>query len=277
MVNVAIVGCNGKMGGFVAQAVNDNKNTQAIFGVDAFGENKYDFPVYKSFDEAESKPDVIIDFSNPAALDGMLKYALENSVPCVICTTGFSAEQVEKIKAASEKIAVFYSGNMSLGINLLIALSKQAAKVLGGSFDIEIVEKHHIALSKQAAKVLGGSFDIEIVEKHHNLKVDAPSGTALMIADAISETLENEPQYVYDRHAYRKKRAENEIGIHSVRGGTIVGEHEVIFAGHDEVVTITHQAQSKEVFAAGSVNAAVFLAAQGAGMYDMTSMLSSVL
>ena len=253
MVNVAIVGCNGKMGGFVAQAVNDNKNTQAIFGVDAFGENKYDFPVYKSFDEAETKPDVIIDFSNPAALDGMLKYALENSVPCVICTTGFSAEQVEKIKAASEKIAVFYSGNMSLGINLLIALSKQAAKVLGGSFDIEIVEKHH------------------------NLKVDAPSGTALMIADAISETLENEPQYVYDRHAYRKKRAENEIGIHSVRGGTIVGEHEVIFAGHDEVVTITHQAQSKEVFAAGSVNAAVFLAAQGAGMYDMTSMLSSVL
>ena len=125
--------------------------------------------------------------------------------------------------------------------------------------------------------MLGGSFDIEIVEKHHNLKVDAPSGTALMIADAISETLENEPQYVYDRHAYRKKRAENEIGIHSVRGGTIVGEHEVIFAGHDEVVTITHQAQSKEVFAAGSVNAAVFLAAQGAGMYDMTSMLSSVL
>ena len=253
MTKIAIVGCNGKMGGFVARSVEENDACQTVFGVDAFGDNKNGFPVYPSFEGAAEAPDVIIDFSNPAALDGMLKYALENSVPCVICTTGFSAEQVEKIKAASEIIAVFYSGNMSLGINLLIALSKQAAKVLGGSFDIEIVEKHH------------------------NLKVDAPSGTALMIADAISETLENEPQYVYDRHAYRKKRAENEIGIHSVRGGTIVGEHEVIFAGHDEVVTITHQAQSKEVFAAGSVNAAVFLAAQGAGMYDMTSMLSSVL
>ncbi|MED9969767.1 MAG: 4-hydroxy-tetrahydrodipicolinate reductase [Ruminococcus sp.] len=253
MINAAIVGCNGKMGYFVAQSLSESKNAQTLFGVDAYGESKLEFPVYKSFDEAEQKPDVIIDFSNPAALDGMLSYAVENSVPCVICTTGYSTEQIEQIKEASKKIAVFYSGNMSLGINLLIALSKQAAKVLGGSFDIEIVEKHH------------------------NLKVDAPSGTALMIADAISDTLENEPQYVYDRHAYRKKRSENEIGIHSVRGGTIVGEHEVIFAGHDEVVTLTHQAQSKEVFAAGAVNAAVFLASQKPGMYDMTAMLSSVL
>lgn len=253
MINAAIVGCNGKMGYFVAQALSENKNAQTLFGVDAYGESKFDFPVYKSFDEAQQKPGVIIDFSNPAALDGMLSYAIANSVPCVICTTGYSAGQIEKIREASKKIAVFYSGNMSLGINLLIALSKQAAKVLG---DI---------------------FDIEIVEKHHNLKVDAPSGTALMIADAISGTLENEPQYVYDRHAYRKKRSENEIGIHSVRGGTIVGEHEVIFAGHDEVVTLTHQAQSKEVFAAGAVNAAVFLASQKPGMYDMTAMLSSVM
>ena len=253
MINAAIVGCNGKMGYFVAQALSENKNAQTLFGVDAYGESKFDFPVYKSFDEAQQKPDVIIDFSNPAALDGMLSYAIANSVPCVICTTGYSAGQIEKIREASKKIAVFYSGNMSLGINLLIALSKQAAKVLGDSFDIEIVEKHH------------------------NLKVDAPSGTALMIADAISGTLENEPQYVYDRHAYRKKRSKNEIGIHSVRGGTIVGEHEVIFAGHDEVVTLTHQAQSKEVFAAGAVNAAVFLASQKPGMYDMTAMLSSVM
>ncbi len=253
MINAAIVGCNGKMGYFVAQALSENKNAQTLFGVDAYGESKFDFPVYKSFDEAQQKPGVIIDFSNPAALDGMLSYAIANSVPCVICTTGYSAGQIEKIREASKKIAVFYSGNMSLGINLLIALSKQAAKVLGDSFDIEIVEKHH------------------------NLKVDAPSGTALMIADAISGTLENEPQYVYDRHAYRKKRSKNEIGIHSVRGGTIVGEHEVIFAGHDEVVTLTHQAQSKEVFAAGAVNAAVFLASQKPGMYDMTAMLSSVM
>ena len=174
-------------------------------------------------------------------------------MPCVICTTGYSQEQIAQIRQAGKEIAVFFSGNMSLGINLLIELAKQATKVLGSSFDIEIVEKHH------------------------NLKVDAPSGTALMIADAISDTLDEEPQYVYDRHAYRKKRSKNEIGIHSVRGGTIVGEHEVIFAGHDEVVTVSHQAQSKEVFAVGSVNAAVFLAKQPAGMYDMSSLLADKL
>ena len=251
MIKTAIVGCNGKMGGFVAQAVRESGNCEVLFGVDAYGESKHDFPVYRSFDEAQEKPDVIIDFSNPAALDGMLGYALKNRVPCVICTTGYSAEQVEQIHKAAESIAIFYSGNMSLGINLLIELAKQAAKVLGDSFDIEIVEKHH------------------------NLKVDAPSGTALMLADAISETLEQEPQYVYNRQCYRKKREKNEIGIHSVRGGTIVGEHEVIFAGHDEVVTLTHQAQSKEVFAAGAVNAAVFLASQPAGMYHMGNLLSS--
>ena len=231
MTNIAIVGCNGKMGYFVASAVKENPEAQTLFGIDAFGENKHDFAVYKSFDEVQEKPDVIIDFSNPAALDGMLAFAEKHSVPCVICTTGYSTEQVEKIKAAGEKIAIFYSGNMSLGINLLIELSKQAAKVLGGSFDIEILEKHH------------------------NLKLDAPSGT-------------------YDRHTMRRKRTKNEIGIHSVRGGTIVGEHEVIFAGHDEVVTITHQAQSKEVFAVGAVNAAVFLAKQGAGMYSMSDLLA---
>lgn len=251
MVKVAIVGCNGKMGGFVVGAVKDNPETEAVFGVDAYGDNKYDFQVYKSFEEANQKPDVIIDFSNPAALDGMLKFALDNKIPCVICTTGYSTEQAERIKSSANSIPVFYSGNMSLGINLLIELSKQAAKLLGNSFDIEIVEKHH------------------------NLKLDAPSGTALMIADGISETLEHEPMYVYDRHSYRKKREKNEIGIHSIRGGSIVGEHEVIFAGHDEVVTLTHQAQSKEVFAVGAVNAAVFLASQQPGMYDMGKLLSS--
>lgn len=250
MTKVAIVGCNGKMGYFVAQAVKENAACETLFGVDAFGESRCDFPVYPSFDGVTEIPDVIIDFSNPAALDGMLGFALEHCVPCVICTTGYSQEQVAQIKAASEKIAVFYSGNMSLGINLLIELSKQAAKVLGGSFDIEIVEKHH------------------------HFKVDAPSGTALMIADAISGTLENEPQYVYDRHAVRKRRSNNEIGIHAVRGGTIVGEHEVIFAGHDEVVTLTHQAQSKEVFAVGAVNAAAFLANQKAGMFSMSDLLA---
>lgn len=252
MVKVAIVGCNGKMGGYVANAVADNPKTEVAFGIDAFGVNKNDFEVFKSFEYANQTPDVIIDFSNPSALDGMLDFALKNSVPCVICTTGYSVEQVERIKEASKSIPVFYSGNMSLGINLLIELAKQAAKVLGSSFDIEIVEKHH------------------------NQKLDAPSGTALMIADGISETLEQEPLYVYDRHSYRKKRSKNEIGIHSIRGGSIVGEHEVIFAGHDEVVTVSHQAQSKEVFAVGAVNAAVFLAEQKPGMYDMSKLLESV-
>jgi 4-hydroxy-tetrahydrodipicolinate reductase len=253
MVRIAIVGCNGKMGYFVADTVSKHEDCTAAFGVDAFGESKFDFDLYRGFKEITDVPDVIIDFSNPALLDDMLEFALANNVPCVICTTGYSPEQVEKIKAASEKIAVFYSGNMSLGINLLIELAKNAAKVLGNEFDIEIVEKHH------------------------NLKLDAPSGTALMIADGISDTLEQEPQYVYDRHSYRKKRSKNEIGIHSVRGGTIVGEHEVIFAGRDEVVTVSHQAQSKEVFAVGAVNAAVFLAGKEAGMYNMSHLLSDKL
>lgn len=253
MTNIAIVGCNGKMGYFVADTISKREDCNALFGVDAFGDNKFDFEVYKNFNDIKEIPDAIIDFSNPDALDGMLDFACQNSVPCVICTTGYSAEQVEKIKDASKSIAVFYSGNMSLGINLLIELTKNAAKVLGKEFDIEIIEKHH------------------------NLKVDAPSGTALMIADGISETLENEPQYVYDRHSYRKKRSKNEIGIHSIRGGTIVGEHDVIFAGHDEVVTISHQAQSKEVFAVGAVNAAVFLSSQKPGMYNMGNLLSSKL
>ncbi len=253
MTGIILCGCNGKMGHVVAASVENNSDCEIICGVDAFGESNYSFPVYKSFAEIDTKADVIIDFSNPATLDGLLEYAEGNSVPAVICTTGYSPEEVEKIKAASEKIAVFYSGNMSLGVNLLIELAKQATKVLGNDFDIEIVEKHH------------------------NLKVDAPSGTALMIADGISEELDQEPQYVYDRHSYRRKRSKNEIGIHAIRGGTIVGEHDVIFAGHDEVVTISHQSQSKELFATGAVNAAVFLKDKPSGMYNMSQMLTEKL
>lgn len=253
MVKIALVGCSGKMGFAVANAVQQRDDCKITFGVDVVDNTNGAFPVYKDFSTAEEKPDVIIDFSNPASLDTILEYAQQNTIPCVLCTTGYSAEEQAKIKNASEKIAIFFSGNMSLGINLLIELAKEATKVLGKEFDIEIIEKHH------------------------NLKLDAPSGTALMIADGISQTLLEEPQYVYDRHSYRKKRSKNEIGIHAVRGGTIVGEHEVIFAGLDEVVTISHQAQSKGVFAAGAVNAAVYLADMGAGMYNMGNLLSSKL
>lgn len=253
MVNIALTGCCGKMGHAIVKAVGERNDCKIVCGIDVFNDNSYDFNVYKGFEEIAENVDVVIDFSNPAALNGLLSFIKANKKPAVICTTGFSKEQVQQIKEASKETAIFYSGNMSLGINLLIEISKQAARVLGDSFDIEIVEKHH------------------------NQKIDAPSGTALMIADEISTELNQEPQYVYDRHSYRKKRSKNEIGIHSVRGGTIVGEHEVIFAGHDEVVTISHSAQSKEVFAIGSINAAVFLADQKPGMYDMSALLSSKL
>ena len=249
MVNTAIVGCNGKMGCFVAQAVQSREDCNVLFGVDAFGESNYNFDVFKTFDEATETPDVIIDFSNPAALDGMLSYAVDNKVPCVICTTGFSKDQIAKIEDAAKTIPVFYSGNMSLGINLLIELSKEAAKILGNQFDIEIVEKHH------------------------NQKKDAPSGTAIMIAEAINEELGGKDHFVYDRHSVRKPRDKDEIGMHAIRGGTIVGEHDIIFAGHDEVITLSHSAQSREVFANGAVNAAVFLAGKPAGMYAMSDLI----
>lgn len=253
MTGIILCGCNGKMGHVVAGLAENNSDVKIICGVDAFGISTYSFPVYKSFEDITEQADVIVDFSNPATLDGLLAFAKSNKIPAVICTTGYSAEQVESIKKASGEIAIFYSGNMSLGVNLIIELAKQATKVLGRDFDIEIVEKHH------------------------NLKVDAPSGTALMIADGISEELDKEPQYVYDRHSYRRKRSKNEIGIHAIRGGTIVGEHDVIFAGPDEVVTISHQSQSKGLFATGALNAAVFLCGKPAGMYDMSMMLAEKL
>ncbi len=250
MTDIILCGCNGKMGHVVVSSALSGDSCNIVCGVDAFGENNYKFPTYKNFSQINEKADVVIDFSNPASLDDLLEYCINNSIPAVICTTGYSPEQVNKITEASKQIPVFYSGNMSLGVNLLIELAKQATKVLGNDFDIEIVEKHH------------------------NQKVDAPSGTALMIADGISEELEKEPQYVYDRHAYRRKRSKDEIGIHAIRGGTIVGEHDVIFAGHDEVVTISHQSQSKELFSTGALNAAQFIVGKPAGMYNMSLLLS---
>lgn len=247
MIKILLNGCLGKMGQAVESCANSRDDVMISCGVDIAEGNK-NYPVYRCFVDVEETPDIIIDFSNPLVLDDMLSFAVEKKIPVIICTTGFSDEQVKKIKDTAKDIPVFYSGNMSLGINVLIALSKMAAKVLSNSFNIEIIEKHH------------------------NQKIDAPSGTALMIADAISEEVKD-TQYVYDRHAYRKKREHNEIGIHSIRGGTIVGEHEVIFAGHDEVVSLKHQAQSKGVFAAGAVNAAVYLKDKPSGLYDMSDVL----
>ena len=250
MVNTAIVGCNGKMGCFVAQAVQSREDCNVLFGVDAFGESNYDFDVFKTFDEATETPDVIIDFSNPAALDGMLAYAVDNKVPCVICTTGFSKDQIAKIEDAAKTIPVFYSGNMSLGINMLMELLKKAALTLAPA-----------------------GFDMEIVEKHHNQKLDAPSGTALALADSMNEALNEKYAYVYDRSRERKKREKYEIGISAVRGGNIVGEHEVIFAGQDEVIEFKHTAYSKAVFGKGAVEAAKFLAGKPAGRYDMADVI----
>lgn len=247
MVKILLNGCLGKMGQAVEACVNERDDVIISVGVDiADGDRVY--PIHTCFVDVKEEPDVILDFSNPLVLDDMLGFAVSHKLPVIICTTGFSDAQVEKIKNTAKEIPVFYSGNMSLGINVLIELSKIAARVMSGSFDIEIVEKHH------------------------NQKLDAPSGTAMMIADAIAAE-KKDAQYVYDRHAYRKKREKNEIGIHSVRGGSIVGEHEVIFAGHDEVLTISHSAQSKGVFAAGAVNAAVFIKDKPAGLYDMGDLL----
>ncbi|MBR3760619.1 MAG: 4-hydroxy-tetrahydrodipicolinate reductase, partial [Ruminococcus sp.] len=208
-----------------------------------------DFPIVDTPAKLPVKPDVIIDFSNPASLDVLLDYCLSAGVPLVVASTGYNDEQIAKIKTAAQQIPVFFTFNMSLGINLLVQLAKKAAAVLGGQFDIEIVEKHH------------------------NQKIDAPSGTAIMLANAINETLDNSKTYVYDRHSRRQKREKSEIGMHAIRGGTIVGEHDVIFAGHDEVITLSHSAASKTVFAEGSINAAVFLKDQEAGLYDMSAVL----
>ncbi|MDR0913771.1 MAG: 4-hydroxy-tetrahydrodipicolinate reductase [Oscillospiraceae bacterium] len=254
MVKIVLSGCNGKMGQSIAKIVQSRSDCEISAGVDINPVQKNDFEVYAQFGKiAPQNCDVIIDFSNPAALDDILDYALKNNTPCVLCSTGYYPEQLQKIKDAAAAIPVFQSGNMSLGINLLIELAKKAALALHDTFDIEIIEKHH------------------------NQKIDAPSGTAVMLGDEISSVLPQEPQYVYDRHSYRKSRSKSEIGFHSVRGGTIVGEHDVIFAGNDEIVTLSHSAGSKEVFAVGAVNAAVFLKDKPAGLYDMKELLKEKL
>ena len=251
MTKIILCGCNGKMGAAMTGIVGERSDCEIVAGVDINTTSLSGYQVYADISDVKETADAIVDFSNPAALDSILAYAVDKQIPAILCTTGYSDGQLAQIKEASEKVAVFHSGNMSLGINLLMALSRKAAQILGDSFDVEIIEKHH------------------------NRKLDAPSGTALMLANAVSEELPYESRYEYDRHSVRRKREKNEIGIHSVRGGTIVGVHEVVFAGHDEIVTLTHTAQSRGVFASGAVNAAIYMTGKPAGLYDMGDVIEN--
>lgn len=250
MVRIIMHGCNGKMGQVISGLVAADNEAEIVAGVDVYDQVKNTYPVFKTIEECNVEADAVIDFSNAAGVDRLLDYCVEKKLPVVLCTTGLSEEQLAHVKAASEKTAVLKSANMSLGINMLLKLLKEAAAVLAPA-----------------------GFDIEIVEKHHNQKVDAPSGTALALADAINEEFDNSYEYVYDRSQVREKRSEKEIGISAVRGGTIVGDHDVIFAGADEVITFSHRAYSKAVFGKGAVQAAKFLAGKPAGMYDMSDVI----
>ena len=250
MVRAIMHGCNGKMGQTISGLIAADGEIEIVAGVDARDEGKNPYPVFKSIAECSVDADVVIDFSVAAAVDGLLDYCEEHKVPCVLCTTGLSEEQLEKVKETSGKVAVLKSANMSLGINMLLKLLKEAAQTLSPA-----------------------GFDIEIVEKHHNQKVDAPSGTALALADSVNERMGGAFEYVYDRSKVREKREAKQIGISAVRGGTIVGDHDVIFAGPDEVVTFSHRAYSKAVFGKGAIEAAKFLKDKPAGMYDMSDVI----
>lgn len=250
MINVIMHGCNGKMGRVITNLVENDENIQIVAGIDAYTGIDNDYPVFSSVKECTIKADAIIDFSTATAIDDLLEYAVMTQTPVVLCTTGLSAEQLDKVNSASKKVAVLKSANMSLGVNTLMKILRVATEVLAQR-----------------------GFDVEIVEKHHNQKVDAPSGTALALADCINQVLNNEYDYTYDRSTVRKKRDKKEIGISAVRGGTIVGEHEVIYAGTDEVIEIKHTAYSKAIFAKGAIDAAKFLAGKSAGMYDMADVI----
>lgn len=251
MINILLSGCNGKMGQVITRLASERNDLKIAAGYDQNTSLQNTYPVFSDLSKCNLDIDVIIDFSHPSALDNLLQFAVSHKIPAVIATTGLANTQIQMLSDASKRIPVFFSANMSLGVNLLIDLVKKAARVL---------EK---------------DFDIEIVEKHHNQKIDAPSGTALAIADAINSSLEEQHEYIYDRHSRRKKRSKTEIGIHAVRGGTIVGDHSVIFAGNDEIIEINHIATSKEIFAVGALNAAAFLYKKSAGMYNMNDLIES--
>lgn len=250
MLRIIMHGCNGRMGQAITRIVKEDNDMQIVAGIDPFDGVLNDYPVYKSINECNIAADVVIDFAFANAVDGLLDYCLDKKLPIVLCTTGLSDAQMDKVKEASKSIAILKSANMSLGVNLLIKLLKEAAPVLGNA-----------------------GYDIEIVEQHHKMKKDAPSGTALALADTINEALDNRYTYVYDRTG-RSEARENEIGISAVRGGTIVGIHDVIFAGEDEVITLNHTAYSRAIFAKGALTAAKFLAGKEPGYYDMQDVIA---
>jgi len=252
MIKVIMNGCNGKMGQVISNLIAEDKDMEMVAGIDARDDGHNPYPVFTDINACDVEADCIIDFSIASAVDKLLEYCVAKQIPCVLCTTGLSEEQLKKVEEASKSVAILKSANMSLGINLLLKLLKDAAGVLAPA-----------------------GFDMEIVEKHHKLKVDAPSGTALALADSINEEFNNEYEYVYDRSSRREQRPAKEIGISAVRGGTIVGDHDVIFAGADEVITFSHTAYSKAVFGKGAVQAAKFLAGKEPGMYNMSHVIDA--
>ena len=253
MKNILLSGCNGAMGKAISLCLQKREDCRIVAGVDYNTASPYGYPVFSTPKEVDANFDVCVDFSHPSLFNDITQLVLEKKKPLVMATTGLSLEQLEQLEGIAAWIPVFRSANMSLGINLMVELAKRAASVLSSSFDIEIIEKHH------------------------NQKIDAPSGTALMLADGINQVLDSPLEYQYDRHLQRQKRSPHEIGIHSIRGGTIVGEHEVLFAGHDEVLTVSHAAYSKDVFADGAIQAALFLCEQKPGFYDMSAILRNIL
>lgn len=249
MINILMSGCNGRMGQVITRLAEQYEDLKIAAGYDVADTGKNAYPVFNKLENCNVKVDVMIDFSNPDALDGLLNFAISRKLPVIVATTGLSQAQKKLVEQAASKIPVFSSANMSLGVNLLMDLVKKTARLLEPNFDIEIIEKHH------------------------NQKLDAPSGTALAIADSINSVLDQKQEYIYDRHSRRKKRSRTEIGIHAVRGGTIVGEHSVIFAGNDEIIEINHSAMSKDIFGTGALRAAKFLYNKAPGLYNMNDLI----
>lgn len=250
MVDIIMHGCNGRMGQMITGLVADDPDVRIVAGIDVAGGQKNDYPVFTSVNDCDVKADVVIDFGAASAVDRLLDWCVSNRIPCVECTTGLSGEQTEHLKECSEKVAVLKSANMSVGVNVLMKLLRESAGVFADA-----------------------GFDVEIVEKHHRMKLDAPSGTAIALGDTVNEALGGELDFVYDRSGVRQKRSDKEIGFSAVRGGTIVGDHDVIFAGQDEVITFSHRAYSRAIFAKGALAAAKFLKGRDNGFYSMSDVI----